>query len=55
MQTRIYLADADDWEPVSRVHGRVFGNILPANTLIQAGRLIGGYQVEIEAEAIVES
>ena len=53
VQTRIYLADESRWEPVSRAHGRVFGDVLPANTLIQAGRLIGDYEVEIEAEAIV--
>ena len=53
VQTRVYLADAHQWEPVSRAHGRVFGGTLPANTLIQAGQLIGDYQVEIEAEAIV--
>ncbi len=53
VQTRIHLADADKWEPVSRAHGRVFDTILPANTLIQAGRLIGEYDVEIEAEAVL--
>ncbi|WP_165224152.1 aldo/keto reductase [Affinirhizobium pseudoryzae] len=54
VRTRIYLKDAANWEPVSRAHGRVFGEILPANTLIEAGNLIGDYEVEIEAEAIVE-
>jgi aryl-alcohol dehydrogenase-like predicted oxidoreductase/enamine deaminase RidA (YjgF/YER057c/UK114 family) len=53
VRTRIYLRDASQWEPVSRAHGRVFGEILPANTLIQVGNLIGNYEVEIEAEAIV--
>jgi aryl-alcohol dehydrogenase-like predicted oxidoreductase/enamine deaminase RidA (YjgF/YER057c/UK114 family) len=53
VRTRIYLRDASQWEPVSRAHGRVFGGILPANTLIEAGKLIGGYEVEIEAEAVV--
>lgn len=52
VRTRVYLRNADDWEPVSRAHGRVFGDILPANTLIEAGNLIGEYEVEIEAEAI---
>jgi enamine deaminase RidA (YjgF/YER057c/UK114 family) len=47
------LRDASQWEPVSRAHGRVFGEILPANTLIEAGNLVGNYEVEIEAEAIV--
>ena len=54
VQTRVYLADAERWEPVSRAHGRVFGGVLPANTLVQAGRLIGDYEVEIEAEAIID-
>ena len=53
VRTRIYLRDAAKWEPVSRAHGRVFGEIMPANTLIEAGDLIGDYEVEIEAEAIV--
>ncbi len=51
VRTRIYLRDADDWEAVSRVHGRYFGDVRPANTLLESGRLIGGYEVEIEAEA----
>ena len=51
VRTCIYLSDADDWEPVSRAHGRVFGDIRPANTLVEVGRLIGDYRVEIEAEA----
>ena len=48
-------AFSDDWEPVSRAHGRRFGNVRPANTLLQVGRLIGDYLVEIEAEAVTES
>ena len=54
VRTRVYLRNASEWEPVSRAHGRVFGNILPANTLIEAGNLIGDYAVEIEADAIVD-
>ena len=53
MRTRIYLRNADDWEPVSRVHGRYFGAIRPANTLFEIARLVGDYEVEIEAEAVV--
>jgi aryl-alcohol dehydrogenase-like predicted oxidoreductase/enamine deaminase RidA (YjgF/YER057c/UK114 family) len=55
VRTRVYLKDVSKWEPVSRAHGRVFSQILPANTLIQAGNLVGDYDVEIEAEAIVET
>ena len=55
VRTRIYLADANDWEIVSRVHGSYFGQIRPANTMLQVAALIGdGYMVEIEAEAVVE-
>jgi enamine deaminase RidA (YjgF/YER057c/UK114 family) len=53
VRTRIYLRDAAKWEPVSRAHGRFFGAIMPANTMVQAGDLIGDYEVEIEAEAVV--
>jgi|SRR5579863_189800 len=51
VRTRIYLRDAAKWEAVSRAHGRVFAGVLPANTLVQAGALVGDYEVEIEAEA----
>jgi aryl-alcohol dehydrogenase-like predicted oxidoreductase/enamine deaminase RidA (YjgF/YER057c/UK114 family) len=54
VRTRVYLSNLADWEAVSREHGRVFGEIRPANTLLQAGALVGeGYLVEIEAEAEV--
>ena len=53
VRTRIYLRDASQWEPASRAHGRFFGEIKPANTMIAAGDLIGDYEVEIEAEAVV--
>ncbi|MBV8439753.1 MAG: aldo/keto reductase [Hyphomicrobiales bacterium] len=53
VRTRVYLADANHWEPVSRAHGRRFGAVRPANTMLEIGRLIGEYLVEIEAEAVV--
>jgi len=54
VRTRIYLADAGQWEPASRAHGRYFRDVLPANTLYEIGRLVGDYLVEIEAEAVVD-
>jgi len=51
VRTRIYLRDANQWEPASRIHGRYFGQVRPANTLIEASNLVGDYEVEIEAEA----
>lgn len=54
VRTRVYLREMDDWEAVARAHGRVFGDIRPANTMLQVAGLIGtGYRVEIEAEAMV--
>ena len=52
VRTRIYLRDVAQWEPVARVHGRYFGDVRPANTLVEA-KLVGDYDVEIEAEALV--
>jgi len=54
VRTRVYVRDADQWEPVARIHGRYFADIRPANTLLEISRLVGDYAVEIEAEAIVE-
>lgn len=54
VRTRIYLSDWQQWEVVSRVHGRYFANVLPANTLVEVSRLIGPYGVEVEAEAVVD-
>ncbi|MGP1397723.1 MAG: aldo/keto reductase [Inquilinaceae bacterium] len=53
IRTRVYLRDIAKWEPVARAHGRRFGTVLPANTLLAAGALVGDYEVEIEAEALV--
>ncbi|MEK6216181.1 MAG: aldo/keto reductase [Boseongicola sp.] len=53
VRTRVYLTDAGDALSVSRAHGRVFGDIKPANTLLEIAKLIGDYKVEIEAEAVV--
>ena len=52
-RTRIYLTDIEDTDAVSNAHGRVFGKLKPANTLIGIEALAGDYLVEIEAEAIV--
>jgi enamine deaminase RidA (YjgF/YER057c/UK114 family) len=54
VRTRVYLTDLADCDAVVREHGRVFGHVRPANTLLQVAALVGeGYRVEIEAEAEV--
>ena len=47
------FASIADWEAVSRAHGRCFGAIRPANTLVAVAGLVGDYEVEIEAEAFL--
>jgi len=55
VRTRHYLVDAADGDAVGRAHGRWFGDIRPASTMIVvAGLLRPEWRVEIEAEAIVE-
>ena len=54
VQTRVYIQNAADWEPVARAHGDRFREIRPANTLVQAGLIGSEYLVEMEAEAVVE-
>ena len=53
VRTRVYLKDAAEWEPAARAHGRCFGVVRPANTMLAIRELIGDYAVEIEAEAVV--
>ncbi len=48
------MADPDDAEAISRVHGARLGHVQPANTLVRAGLIGDGYLVEMEAEAVVD-
>jgi enamine deaminase RidA (YjgF/YER057c/UK114 family) len=52
VRTRIYVWDRDQREAVARVHGRYFGHIRPANSLVEVSDLIGDYEIEIAAEAV---
>lgn len=54
VRTRVYVTNADDWEAVGRAHARFFGDVRPANTLVEVSRLVGdGYLVEMEADALI--
>ena len=56
IRTRMFVTDISRWEEVAAVHGKMFGEIRPATTLVQVARLIDGEaQIEIEADAIVPS
>jgi enamine deaminase RidA (YjgF/YER057c/UK114 family) len=55
VRTRILLTRIEDWEAVAAIHGQVFGDIRPANTIMQVSRFIDPtWLVEIEADAVVE-
>jgi enamine deaminase RidA (YjgF/YER057c/UK114 family) len=53
VRTRIYVQRMQDWEAVARVHGERFGQVRPANTLVQAALVHPDLLVEIEAEAVI--
>lgn len=53
VRTRIFVTNVAQWEAVARAHAEFFGEIRPANTLVEVSALIGeGYLVEIEADAV---
>jgi enamine deaminase RidA (YjgF/YER057c/UK114 family) len=53
VRTRMFVTDiAAAWEPVSRVHGEVFGDVRPAATMVEVAALIDpSLLVEIEVDA----
>lgn len=54
VRTRIFLVDVADADAVGRAHGRVFGEIRPAATLVVVQALLDPrWKVEIEAEAVI--
>jgi enamine deaminase RidA (YjgF/YER057c/UK114 family) len=52
-RTRTFLAHVEDWEEVGRVHGKIFGTIRPAATMVVAALLNPKWRVEIEADAYI--
>nr|WP_297454090.1 RidA family protein [Ferrovum sp.] len=54
VRTRIFVTQIDQWEKIARAHGKYFGEIRPATTLVEVRRLIDPEMlVEIEADAII--
>jgi enamine deaminase RidA (YjgF/YER057c/UK114 family) len=54
VRTRMFLTSVTDADAVGAVHGRLFGAIRPAATMVVvAGLLDPRWKVEIEAEAVV--
>ncbi|GAB7007941.1 RidA family protein (plasmid) [Arthrobacter sp. TES] len=54
VRTRIFVTNISDFEAVAAVHGEVFGEVRPANALVEVGALaLPDLLVEIEADAII--
>jgi enamine deaminase RidA (YjgF/YER057c/UK114 family) len=54
VRTRMYITEPGLAEVVGRAHGRVFGEVKPASTMVVvAGLLDIRWKVEIEADAVV--
>jgi enamine deaminase RidA (YjgF/YER057c/UK114 family) len=50
----MYLARAEDWEAVGRVHGEIFGEIRPAATMVVVAALLNpAWRIEIEMDAVI--
>ena len=55
VRTRTLLVHIENWQAVAAVHGEFFGQIRPANTIMQVSGFIDpDWLVELEADAVVD-
>src|SRR5262245_25387269 len=55
IRTRTLLVRIEDWEAVAAVQGEFFGQIRPANTIMQVSQFIDpDWLVELEADAVID-
>jgi enamine deaminase RidA (YjgF/YER057c/UK114 family) len=54
VRTRLFVTDIKRWEEIGKAHGKTFGEIKPASTMVEIKSLIKPeLLVEIEATAII--
>jgi enamine deaminase RidA (YjgF/YER057c/UK114 family) len=51
VRTRLLVTDISRWEEYGRAHGKAFGDVMPATSMIQIGALIDPRML-VEVEAI---
>jgi enamine deaminase RidA (YjgF/YER057c/UK114 family) len=56
VRTRMFVTDIGRWEESARAHREVFGDVLPASTLVEVSRLASPEMlIEIEVDAVLEA
>jgi len=56
IRTRMILTRIEDWELVARVHGEIFGDVRPTNTILQVSRFIDPeWLIETELDAVTRN
>ena len=55
VRTRMFVSSFDDWQEIGRAHKEVFGDVLPATTMVKVNLILPEMVLEMEADAILGS